>query len=204
VPLAETTFVNPDAPPEMFEVKSDKIDVLTIKRDGIEAVSAPRKELSVRSKKPKPGERASKGDGSIILVCRHLLFIDAALANHHRLQTQNNAYTVSKLPALPDRLRADPQSKGQSNANLAGGFNLGPRLLNTSKDRQHGAVYSSSGYALTITHTHAYVCHTLQRQRHPRPSPSRSPTRRNTPRTPSHSGLSLHQRPPQKNRVSSS
>ena len=157
MPLAETTFVNPDAPPEMFEVKSDKIDVLTIKRDGIEAVSAPRKELSVRSKKPKPGERASKGDGSIILVCRHLLFIDAALANHHRLQTQNNAYTVSKLPALPDRLRADPQSKGQSNANLAGGFNLGPRLLNTSKDRQHGAVYSSSGYALTITHTHAYV-----------------------------------------------
>ncbi|KAK0616247.1 Non-repetitive/WGA-negative nucleoporin C-terminal-domain-containing protein [Immersiella caudata] len=114
VPLSETTFVKPDAPPEMFEVKADKLDLLNMKRDGIEAISAPRKELSVRSKKPKPGERASKGDGSVIL-------------------TQNNAYTVSKLPALPDRLRADTQN------------------------RQHGAVYSSTGYALTVTHTHAYV-----------------------------------------------
>ncbi|KAK0644488.1 Non-repetitive/WGA-negative nucleoporin C-terminal-domain-containing protein [Cercophora newfieldiana] len=114
VPLSETTFVNPDAAPEMYEVKPDKLDLHNIKRDGIEAISAPRKELSVRSKKPKPGERASKGDGSVVL-------------------TQNNAYTVSKLPALPDRLRADHQN------------------------RQHGAVYSSSGYALEVTHTHAYV-----------------------------------------------
>ncbi|KAK5661648.1 hypothetical protein OQA88_9748 [Cercophora sp. LCS_1] len=115
VPLSETTFVNPEAPPEMFEVKSDKIDLLGIKRDGIETtVSAPRKELSVRSKKPKPGERASKGDGSVIL-------------------TQNNAYTVSKLPGLPDRLRAEPQN------------------------RQHGAVFASTGYALSLTHTHAFV-----------------------------------------------
>lgn len=54
----------------MYEVKPDNID-LPIKRDGIEALGgAPRKELSVRSKKPKPGERASKGDGSIILVSR--------------------------------------------------------------------------------------------------------------------------------------
>ncbi|KAK0733265.1 Non-repetitive/WGA-negative nucleoporin C-terminal-domain-containing protein [Lasiosphaeria miniovina] len=116
VPLSETTFVNPDAPPEMFEVKSDKIDVLGIKRDGIENVAAivPRKELSVRSKKPKPSERTSKGDGSVVL-------------------TTNNAFTVSKLPALPDRLRADAQN------------------------RQHGTVYSSSGYALSLTHTHAFV-----------------------------------------------
>ncbi|KAK1828126.1 Non-repetitive/WGA-negative nucleoporin C-terminal-domain-containing protein [Podospora conica] len=113
VPLAETTFVNPEAAPEMYEVKSDKIDVLSLKRDGVEMVAAPRKELSVRSKKPK-AERASKGDGSVVL-------------------TQNNAYTVSKLPALPDRLRADPQN------------------------RQHGAVYSSTGYALELTHTHAFV-----------------------------------------------
>lgn len=70
VPLAETTFVNPEAPPEMYEVKADKIDVSSLKRDGIEPVAAPRKELSVRSKKPKP-ERASKGDGSVVLV-RHL------------------------------------------------------------------------------------------------------------------------------------
>ncbi|KAK3937905.1 Non-repetitive/WGA-negative nucleoporin C-terminal-domain-containing protein [Diplogelasinospora grovesii] len=113
VPLTETTFVNPDAPPEMYEVKADKIDVLSVKRDGLSTFGAPRKELSVRSKKPKAGERVSKGDGSIVL-------------------TTNNAYTVSKLPALPDRLRAD------------------------SQNRQHGAVYSN-GYALSLTHTHALV-----------------------------------------------
>ena len=76
VPLSETTFVNPEtqAQPEMYEVKPDNID-LPIRRDGIEALagSAPRKELSVRSKKPKPGERASKGDGSIILVSGPIL-----------------------------------------------------------------------------------------------------------------------------------
>ncbi|KAK3381272.1 Non-repetitive/WGA-negative nucleoporin C-terminal-domain-containing protein [Podospora didyma] len=114
VPLSETTFVNPDAPSETYDVKSDQIDLLGIKRDGIENVGVPRKELSVRSKKPKPNDRAGKGDGSIVL-------------------TSNNAYTVSKLPALPDRLRADAQN------------------------RQHGAVYSSSGYALELTHTHAFV-----------------------------------------------
>ena len=67
VPLAETTFFNPDAQPAMYEVKSDQIDVHSLKRDGVEPTSAPRKELSVRSKKPK-AERASKGDGSIVLV----------------------------------------------------------------------------------------------------------------------------------------
>ncbi|KAL2128685.1 hypothetical protein VTI74DRAFT_8834 [Chaetomium olivicolor] len=114
VPLAETTVANPDAPTETYEVKADKVDLLSTKRDGIESASAPRKELSVRSKKPKPGERTTKGDGSIVL-------------------TTNNAFTVSKLPALPDKLRADAQY------------------------RQHGAIYSSSGYALSLTHTHAFV-----------------------------------------------
>jgi nuclear pore complex protein Nup133 len=69
LPLVETTYVNPEAPPEMFEVKSDTIDLHGIKRDGIENAVVPRKELSVRSKKPKVGERTSKGDGSITLVC---------------------------------------------------------------------------------------------------------------------------------------
>ncbi len=81
VPLSETTFVNPDAPPEMFDVKSDKIDLLGIKRDGVETISAPRKELSVRSKKPKPGERTSKGDGSVVLVCCCLPCFHATLAS---------------------------------------------------------------------------------------------------------------------------
>ncbi|KAK4191108.1 Non-repetitive/WGA-negative nucleoporin C-terminal-domain-containing protein [Podospora australis] len=114
VPLSDATIQNHDASPEMFEVKSDQIDILGAKRDGIENIGMPRKELSVRSKKPKAGDRANKGDGSIVL-------------------TTNNAYTVSKLPALPDRLRTDAQS------------------------RQQGAVYSSSGYALSLTHTHAFV-----------------------------------------------
>ncbi|KAH8887759.1 hypothetical protein GQ53DRAFT_768085 [Thozetella sp. PMI_491] len=114
VPLSENTFVNPDAPPETFEVKPDKVDFLGIKRDGVENFGAPRKELSVRSKKPKPGERLGKGDGSVVL-------------------TTNAAYTVSKLPALPDRIRAD------------------------SQNRQHGAIYSPTGYALSLTHTHALV-----------------------------------------------
>ncbi|KAL2263795.1 hypothetical protein VTK26DRAFT_5087 [Humicola hyalothermophila] len=119
VPLADTTpanpeAVDPEAPPEMYEVKPNKIDRLATKRDGVENAVAPRKELSVRSKKQKIGERTSKGDGSIIL-------------------TTNNAFTISKLPGLPDRLRADAQS------------------------RQHGAIYSLSGHALTLTHTHAFV-----------------------------------------------
>ncbi|KAB5577589.1 Non-repetitive/WGA-negative nucleoporin C-terminal-domain-containing protein [Coniochaeta sp. 2T2.1] len=114
VPLSEATFVNPEAPPETFDVKSDKLEVLGLKRDGFDNHTPARKELSVRSKKPKAGERVSKGDGSVIL-------------------TTNTAYTVSKLPALPDRIRAD------------------------SQNRQHGAIFASNGYGLTLTHTHALV-----------------------------------------------
>ncbi|KAK0615011.1 Nup133 N terminal like-domain-containing protein [Bombardia bombarda] len=136
VPLAESTFVNPEAPPEMFEVKSDAVSLLSTKRDGVENVVPPRKDLSVRSKKPKAGERVSKGDGSIVL-------------------TSNNAYTVSKLPALPDRLRADAQSENRPNS--LGGQIQWLRITNDSKDQQHGAIYSSNGYALDLTPTHAFV-----------------------------------------------
>ena len=74
VPLAETTTsVNPDSQPDTYEVKPDKISAHATKRDGIENAGAQRKELSVRSKKPKPGERTAKGDGSIVLVCSLLL-----------------------------------------------------------------------------------------------------------------------------------
>ncbi|KAK2069570.1 hypothetical protein P8C59_004134 [Phyllachora maydis] len=114
VPLSETTFLNPETAPETLEVKSDRPDLLGITRDGTESFGAPKKELSVRSKKAKAGERISKSDGSTTL-------------------TTNSAYTVTRLPALPDRARSDAQN------------------------RQHGAVYSSNGYALTLTHTHALV-----------------------------------------------
>ncbi|QBZ56916.1 hypothetical protein PoMZ_01834 [Pyricularia oryzae] len=113
LPLSEQTFVNPDTT-EMVEVRSEKIAKLQPKHDRIISPPQPKQDLSVRSKKPKPGERISKGDGSVVL-------------------TTNNAYTVSKLPALPDRLRADVESQ------------------------QHGALYSSTGHALTLTHTHAFV-----------------------------------------------
>lgn len=56
----------------MYEVKSDKVDLYAAKRDGYESPTihaAPRKELTVRSKKAKAGDRVSKGDGSVVLVC---------------------------------------------------------------------------------------------------------------------------------------
>lgn len=77
VPLTETTYVNPDSyntQPEMLDVKSDKIAKLAATvPDGLENATTPapkalRKEVSVRSKKPKQGERTSKSDGSVELV----------------------------------------------------------------------------------------------------------------------------------------
>lgn len=101
VPLTETTFVNPDGPPEMYEVKSDKVNRSGMKRDGIENfTAATRKELSVRSKKPKAGERVSKGDGSTVLVrCLHhtgrmrcdLLALTGNLDYQYRLHRQQTA-----------------------------------------------------------------------------------------------------------------
>lgn len=119
LPLTEQTITNPDVPTEMFQVKSDKAAMLSAKRNGIENAAqisqpAPKKELSVRSKKPKAGERISKGDGSVVLA-------------------SNGAYTVSKLPALPEKLRAD------------------------TAGHQHGSIYSANGYAVSLTHTHAIV-----------------------------------------------
>ncbi|EFW99179.1 nuclear pore complex subunit [Grosmannia clavigera kw1407] len=116
LPLSEQTFRNPEVAPEMFQVKADKAAMMTVKRDGIENAlppvqAAPKKELSVRSKKSKAGERISKGDGSIVL----------------------RVHSEGKLPALPDRLRAEP-----------GSF-------------QHGSIYSANGYAVSLTHTHAIV-----------------------------------------------
>jgi hypothetical protein len=68
LPLTEATFVNPEPRPEMFEVKADKVAMLEVKQDGLENMPPPRKELSVRAKKPKASERAGKGDGSVVLV----------------------------------------------------------------------------------------------------------------------------------------
>lgn len=67
LPLSEQTFVNPDTT-EMVEVRSEKIAKLQPKHDRIISPPQPKQDLSVRSKKQKPGERISKGDGSVVLV----------------------------------------------------------------------------------------------------------------------------------------
>ncbi|KAG8353487.1 Nucleoporin NUP133 [Fusarium venenatum] len=121
LPLTEQTFVNPDNQQEMVEVKADaKVATLPTKtkNKNIEPPepSSPvlRKELNVRVKKAKHGDRAAnKGDGSLVL-------------------TSTNAYTVSKLPALPDRIRSDWSA-------------------------YQTADIFSTGYALSLTQTHALV-----------------------------------------------
>ncbi|KAI2620292.1 Nup133 N terminal like-domain-containing protein [Hypomontagnella submonticulosa] len=114
IPLNEQTFINPSATPETYEVKSARPSMVELKQDGIEESPASKQELSFRSKKARPSERFSKGDGSTLL-------------------STNIAFDVRKLPALPDRLRVD------------------------SSIRQHGSVESSTGYALSLSHTHAIV-----------------------------------------------
>lgn len=103
----------PDAAPEIEEVKGQKVATLP-RRDSSREVLGHRREIVVRGKKGKAGDRGNKADGAVVL-------------------TTNDTYTVSKLPALPDRLRTDVTV------------------------RQHGAIYSENGYALTLTHTHAIV-----------------------------------------------
>lgn len=77
VPLTESTYTNPEVPlksqPEMHEVKHDKVARLPSKPDGLEnappaATRSLRREVAVRSKKPKQGERTTKSDGSVELV----------------------------------------------------------------------------------------------------------------------------------------
>ncbi|KAI1372891.1 Nup133 N terminal like-domain-containing protein [Hypoxylon crocopeplum] len=115
IPLNEQTFVNPSAAtPETYEVKSTRPSMVELKKDGIEESAVARQELSFRSKKARPGDRFSKGDGSTLL-------------------STNIAFDVRKLPALPDRLKQD------------------------ATIRQHGSADSSTGYALSLSHTHAIV-----------------------------------------------
>lgn len=78
VPLTESAYTNPELPsksqPEMHEVKHDKVARLPFKPDGLENNAPPsatrslRREVAVRSKKPKQGERSTKSDGSVELV----------------------------------------------------------------------------------------------------------------------------------------
>ncbi|PKS07530.1 hypothetical protein jhhlp_006134 [Lomentospora prolificans] len=165
VPLTEQTFVNPDVRAETIEVKPDRIPMMEIKADGIENMAVPKRDVGIRAKKPKASERVSKGDGSIVL-------------------STNNAYTVSKLPAMPDRLRADVTADLCIRGLLIYVFrriikqaNFGIRAA-----PQYGDVFSDSGYAVTLTHTHAIVWPYTSTTPSPEtftfalPYPSRNPT----------------------------
>ncbi|KAK9421447.1 putative Nup133 N terminal like-domain-containing protein [Seiridium unicorne] len=136
IPLNEQTFANPDANQQTFEVKPARPSTASLKQDGIDGIenNSPqaKKELSFRSKKAKTGERLNKGDGSVVL-------------------TSNNAFVVSKLPALPDRLRADAQSETTHVSQML------PAFADLNTGRQHGILDPSTGYALSLTHTHAVV-----------------------------------------------
>ena len=67
--LSEQTFLPPDGPPEMQEVKVVKANGSATKREPAKLVHTPRQDLAVRGKKPKAAERIVKGDGSVTLVC---------------------------------------------------------------------------------------------------------------------------------------
>jgi len=66
--LSEQTFVAPDAPPEMQEIKSGRAGSTISRRENTRSAQTPRRELAVRGKKPKLAERGSKSDGSVVLV----------------------------------------------------------------------------------------------------------------------------------------
>lgn len=62
----DQTFA-PNGTPEMDEARSSKAATLTM-RESPKEVPNPRREIAVRGKKSKGGERAGKGDGSVVLV----------------------------------------------------------------------------------------------------------------------------------------
>lgn len=52
----------------MEEAKSQKIATVALKREPSRELAGSRREIAVRGKKPKSGDRGNKGDGSVILV----------------------------------------------------------------------------------------------------------------------------------------
>ncbi|KAI1173116.1 Non-repetitive/WGA-negative nucleoporin C-terminal-domain-containing protein [Nemania sp. FL0916] len=91
--VTDQTFVEPMAAAETYEVKSAQPSTIEAKQDGMEEpATTPRQELSVRSKKSRPGDRLHKGDGTTLL-------------------SMNTAFEVRKLPALPERLKLDVTSR---------------------------------------------------------------------------------------------
>lgn len=81
-----------------------------------------------------------------------IFLLEISLLMQTAKQTSNNAYSVSKLPALPDRIRADANCKNEFLAPEGGDLTVIPLIA-----RYHGAIYSSNGYALALNLTHAVV-----------------------------------------------
>jgi nuclear pore complex protein Nup133 len=59
-----------DGAPEMEETKSSRIAMLP-RQDVSRVVSGPQKEIVVRGRKSRSGDRGNKGDGSVVLVRSH-------------------------------------------------------------------------------------------------------------------------------------
>ncbi|PFH56780.1 hypothetical protein XA68_16016 [Ophiocordyceps unilateralis] len=113
IPLTEQTFVNPEPQPGMFELKNDKPSLMDAKHE--DGHLTPRRELNVRAKKSKLSDRpANKAGGGLVLM-------------------STAAFTVFKLPALPDRIRSEWSGS------------------------QRAEIFPASGYALSLTPTHAVV-----------------------------------------------
>ena len=64
--MTDETFVAPDGP-EMEETKTYLAP--TIRKESVP--QGPQREVALRSKKPRSGDRVTKGDGSILLVNLH-------------------------------------------------------------------------------------------------------------------------------------
>lgn len=98
VPLSEQTLNNTDAQPEMAEARPEKAatPVPEPKKDAAMENSPSvqtvlRKELIVRTKKPKHGDRvAQKGDGSLVLV-RRKLHLQLPSSVSHQASSSNSA-----------------------------------------------------------------------------------------------------------------
>lgn len=58
----------------MEETKSHKIVTAAPKRELPKELPVPRREIAVRGKKSKSGDRSGKGDGSVVLVCLPQLY----------------------------------------------------------------------------------------------------------------------------------
>ncbi|KAK0106968.1 hypothetical protein ONS95_003683 [Cadophora gregata] len=102
--LNDQTFVPPGAGPEMEETRNSMVASLARPGSAGEAIALQR-EIAVRGKKPRSGERITKGDGSSVL-------------------TSNDTYTVSKLPALPDLLKTDSTVEQHGAINSENGYAL--------------------------------------------------------------------------------